>query len=111
MGCDRAIEDWLRAACVAIVPRPDTPLSRQPFGRFRVLDNSFRANGTFPSTGLQHEGGIAMRTVSINLDLPQSAELSATLVQMCLSERDPVIKAMLENILEQLRQDYAKKGP
>ena len=67
--------------------------------------------GILLSTGLQHEGGIAMRTVSINLDLPQSAELSATLVQMCLSERDPVIKAMLENILEQLRQDYAKKGP
>ncbi len=52
-----------------------------------------------------------MRTVSINLDLPQSAELSATLVQMILAERDPIIKAMLENILEQLRQDYAKKGP
>jgi 2-phospho-L-lactate guanylyltransferase (CobY/MobA/RfbA family) len=54
-----------------------------------------------------------MRTVSINLELPQSAELSATLVQMCLSERerDPVIKAMLESILEQLRQDYAKRGP
>ena len=52
-----------------------------------------------------------MRTVSINLNLPQSAELSATLVQMCLSECDPVIKAMLESILEQLRQDYAKRGP
>ena len=52
-----------------------------------------------------------MRTVSINLDLPQSAELSATLVHMILAERDPIIKAMLENILEQLRQDYAKKGP
>ena len=52
-----------------------------------------------------------MRTVSINLELPQSAELSATLVQMCLSERDPAIKAMLESILEQLRQDYAKRGP
>ena len=52
-----------------------------------------------------------MRTVSINLDLPQSAELSATLVQMILAERDPIIKAMLENMLEQLRQDYAKKGP
>ena len=59
----------------------------------------------------RNEGGIAMRTVSINLDLPQSAELSATLVQMILAERDPIIKAMLENILEQLRQDYAKKGP
>lgn len=52
-----------------------------------------------------------MRTVSINLELPQSAELSATLVQMCLSEREPVIKAMLESILEQMRQDYAKRGP
>ena len=52
-----------------------------------------------------------MRTVSVKIELPQSAELSATLVQMCLSERDPVIKAMLESILDQLRQDYAKRGP
>ena len=52
-----------------------------------------------------------MRTVSINLNLPQSAELSATLVQMCLSERDPIVKKMFEDILEQLRRDYAKRGP
>ena len=51
-----------------------------------------------------------MRNVKITIELPQSAELSATLVQMCLSERDPAIKKMLENILEQLRRDYAKKG-
>ena len=52
-----------------------------------------------------------MRTVSINLELPQSAELSARLVDMILSERDPVIKKMLDSILEQMRQDYAKRGP
>ena len=77
------------------------------------MDNSFRAAVLFHQQvcNTEKRGGIAMRTVSINLELPQSAELSATLVQMCLSERDPVIKAMLENILEQLRQDYAKKGP
>ena len=51
-----------------------------------------------------------MRNVTISIEVPQSAELSAQLVQMILSERDPVIKAMLENILEQLRRDYAKNG-
>lgn len=51
-----------------------------------------------------------MRKISVTIDLPQSAELSAQLVQMILSERDPVVKKMLEDILDQLRQDYAKIG-
>ena len=48
--------------------------------------------------------------VKITIELPQSAELAADLVQMILSEQNPIIKKMLENILEQLRLDYAKKG-
>ena len=51
-----------------------------------------------------------MRKISVTIDLPQSAELSAHLVQMILSERDPIVKKMFEDILEQLRRDYAKKG-
>lgn len=51
-----------------------------------------------------------MRKVKITVELPQSAELSAHLVQMILSERDPVVKKMLEDILDQMRKDYAKNG-
>lgn len=51
-----------------------------------------------------------MRKISVTIDLPQSAELSAHLVQLALSERDPVVKQMLEDILNQLRRDYAKNG-
>ena len=51
-----------------------------------------------------------MRKISVTIDLPQSAELSAHLVQMILSEQNPVILKMLEDILDQLRADYAKNG-
>ena len=51
-----------------------------------------------------------MRKVIVTVELPQSPELSAQLVQMILSERDPVIKQMLSDILDQLRADYAKNG-
>ena len=51
-----------------------------------------------------------MRKVKITVELPQSAELSAHLVDLILSERDPVVKKMLSDILDQLRADYAKNG-
>ena len=51
-----------------------------------------------------------MRKVKITVELPQSAELAADLVQMILSEQNPVILKMLEDILDQLRADYAKNG-
>ena len=51
-----------------------------------------------------------MRKTTVTIELPQSAELSAYLVQMALSERDPIVKKMFEDILDQLRQDYAKNG-
>ena len=51
-----------------------------------------------------------MRKIVVTIELPQSAELAADLVQMILSEQSPVIKEMLENILDQLRRDYAKNG-
>ena len=51
-----------------------------------------------------------MRKFSVTIELPQSAELSADLVQMILSEHNPVIKKMLEDILDQLRADYARNG-
>ena len=51
-----------------------------------------------------------MRKISVTIDLPQSAELSAHLVDLILSERDPIVKKMFEAILDQLRQDYAKNG-
>ena len=51
-----------------------------------------------------------MRKISVTVELPQSPELSAQLVQMILSERDPVVKKMLEDIVDQLRRDYAQKG-
>ena len=51
-----------------------------------------------------------MRKIRVTVELPQSPELSAQLVQMILSERDPVVKKMLEDILDQLRRDYAKNG-
>lgn len=51
-----------------------------------------------------------MRTVKVTIELPQSAELAAELVKMILSEHDPIIKKMLEDILDQLRRDYAKNG-
>lgn len=51
-----------------------------------------------------------MRKISVTIELPQSAELSAHLVDLILSERDPIVKKMIEDILAQLRQDYAKNG-
>ena len=51
-----------------------------------------------------------MRKVKITVELPQSAELSAELVTMIMSEQNEDIKAMLEAILDQLRADYAKNG-
>ena len=51
-----------------------------------------------------------MRKVSVTVELPQSAELAADLVQMILSEQNTLIKQMLEDILDQLRADYAKNG-
>ena len=51
-----------------------------------------------------------MRKVKISIELPQSAELAAHLVQMILSEQNPIIKKMLEEILDQLRADYARNG-
>ena len=51
-----------------------------------------------------------MRKFSVTIELPQSAELSAQLVQMILSEQNPIIKKMLEEILDQLHKDYAKNG-
>ena len=51
-----------------------------------------------------------MRNVTISIEVPQSAELSAQLVQMILSERNEIVKKLLEDILEQLRRDYAKNG-
>ena len=51
-----------------------------------------------------------MRKVKITIELPQSAEVAADLVQMILSEQNTDIKAMLEAILNQLRADYAKNG-
>lgn len=51
-----------------------------------------------------------MRKISVTIDLPQSAELSAHLVDLILSERDPIVKKMIEDILDQLRQDYAQNG-
>ena len=51
-----------------------------------------------------------MRKVKISIELPQSAELAAELVTMIMSEQNEDIKAMLEAILDQLRQDYAKNG-
>ena len=52
-----------------------------------------------------------MRNATITIKVPQSAELSAKLVDLILSERDPIVKKMFEDILEQLRRDYAKRGP
>lgn len=51
-----------------------------------------------------------MRKFSVTIELPQSAELAADLVQMILSEQNPIIKKMLEEILDQVRKDYAKNG-
>jgi hypothetical protein len=51
-----------------------------------------------------------MRKCTVTVELPQSAELSAYLVDLILSERDPIVKKMFEDILEQLRRDYAKNG-
>ena len=51
-----------------------------------------------------------MRKISVTVELPQSAELAAELVKMILSEQNEDIKAMLEDILDQLRRDYAKNG-
>ena len=52
-----------------------------------------------------------MRTVRVTVELPQSAELAKELLQASLSEHDPIIKKMLEDILDQLREDYSKNGP
>ena len=51
-----------------------------------------------------------MRTAKITIELPQSAEFAADLVQRVVTEQNPLIKQMLEDILEQLRRDYAKNG-
>ena len=51
-----------------------------------------------------------MRKTTVTIEIPQSAELSAHLVDLILSERDPIVKKMIEDILDQLRQDYAKNG-
>ena len=108
------------------------------FGRCASLTASIPA-GALPSTGHANRGGptiggdthdlqnsldlvhpngcsnnlgrrYKMRKISVTVELPQSPELSAQLVQMILSERDPVVKKMLEDILDQLRRDYAKNG-
>ena len=52
-----------------------------------------------------------MRTVKVTVELPQSAELAKELLQSSLSEHDPIVKKLLEDILDQLRADYAKNGP
>ena len=52
-----------------------------------------------------------MRKTTVTIELPQSAELSAHLVDLILSERDPIVKKLLEDILDQLRADYSKNGP
>ena len=51
-----------------------------------------------------------MRKTTVTIEIPQSAELSAHLVDLILTERDPIVKKMIEDILDQLRQDYAKNG-
>lgn len=51
-----------------------------------------------------------MRKVTVTVDLPQSAEFAAELVKAILSEKNEDMKKMLEDILEQVRRDYAKNG-
>ena len=132
-GCGPAL---FVAACFAIVPRTvSLPVKVKPSGRCATLTD-LPAGVLCQSTGPANGGGggdthdlqnparfvcpdgfannigrrYKMRKISVTVELPQSPELSAQLVQMILSERDPVVKKMLEDILDQLRRDYAQKG-